>query len=530
LWLASLLVCAGLTAANLYFGDLNQDEGWYLYAARLVGEGKVPYRDFAFTQGPVLPYVYAAAQPLIGSAGVLGGRILTALFGLGAALLAAGLAARLARPGRRGFAALVAFSLVALNAYQSYFSTVVKTYALCAFLLTAGFFALSMVSHPAGRLYSMAGGILLALAAGTRISAGAALPAVFFVLLACDRNGKEKTLAGSSISGAHAWFFAAGAALTCCAIFLPFMAAAPGNFFFWLTNYHSGRETGGAVQQLIFKAGFVSRVVQAYFVAMALGIAALAWRLLPDGAKEGEAAMAAGPGRPVVPMLWISAAAITLVHFLAPFPYDDYEAAVFPLFAAAISFAVVNPRRTGHEALWLAAVVFAVSVAGSLSSPVNQAWVVKERDRIWWRMKEEPSLTKLRRVGRLLHELAGENGKILTQDTYVAVEAGLRVPEGLELGPFSYYPEWDARTAARRHVMNRDMLQDLLKNCDADIAAFSGYGLAIASPQVTELPASERSKLWQTVLERYKVVVEVPCFGQALTPLKILTRKTEPGK
>ena len=66
-----------LGAANLYFGDLNQDEGWYLYAARQVHEGELPYRDFAFTQGPMLPLVYSLAYPLVERWGVAGGRLFT---------------------------------------------------------------------------------------------------------------------------------------------------------------------------------------------------------------------------------------------------------------------------------------------------------------------------------------------------------------------------------------------------------------------------------------------------------------------
>ena len=49
-----------LGAAAVWMGGLNQDEGWYLYAANLVAEGKVPYRDFFYTQGPLLPFVYSA--------------------------------------------------------------------------------------------------------------------------------------------------------------------------------------------------------------------------------------------------------------------------------------------------------------------------------------------------------------------------------------------------------------------------------------------------------------------------------------
>ena len=37
---------------------IDGDEGFYLMASRLVFEHRVPYRDFFFTQTPLLPFVY----------------------------------------------------------------------------------------------------------------------------------------------------------------------------------------------------------------------------------------------------------------------------------------------------------------------------------------------------------------------------------------------------------------------------------------------------------------------------------------
>ena len=135
-----------LSAANLYLGDLNQDEGWYLYAAQLVASGQWPYVDFAFTQGPVMPLVYALFKPVITAGGLAGGRLITALLGLMAAVLAARLAARLVNTELRASAALTTFILISVNVYQSYFCTVVKTYSLTALLLMLGFLEIGRAS------------------------------------------------------------------------------------------------------------------------------------------------------------------------------------------------------------------------------------------------------------------------------------------------------------------------------------------------------------------------------------------------
>ena len=107
LWVVAGLAAVMLAGASLWLGELNQDEGWYLYAARLVSEGWLPYVDFAHTQPPVMPFVYALAQPLVACCGLAGGRLFTAVLGLGAALAAAGLARRAVPPEREAVAALV---------------------------------------------------------------------------------------------------------------------------------------------------------------------------------------------------------------------------------------------------------------------------------------------------------------------------------------------------------------------------------------------------------------------------------------
>ena len=56
-WLLSVFAFAALAGTAVWFGGLNQDEGWCLYASRMVAEGMMPYRDFAYTQGPLMPVV-----------------------------------------------------------------------------------------------------------------------------------------------------------------------------------------------------------------------------------------------------------------------------------------------------------------------------------------------------------------------------------------------------------------------------------------------------------------------------------------
>jgi hypothetical protein len=98
------------------------------------------------------------------------------------------------------------------------------------------------------------------------------------------------------------------------------------------------------------------------------------------------------------------------------------------------------------------------------------------------------------------------------------------VPAGLELGPFSYFPDWPAEKARACRVLNGEMLEEVLRDAPAGVAAFSGYGLAIRSPSVTELSAGEQRELWRLVERRYRPVCEIPRFGQGETTLRVLRR------
>lgn len=519
LWLLAIGVAILLSALNLVFGELNQDEGWYLYAAREVIQGRHPYLDFASTQGPVMTYAYAGAVPLVSKWGLAGGRFFTAVLGLASACFAGLLAARMfssgeaERGGLSSVAGLVAFSLAGVNVYQSYFTTIVKTYALCAVLITAGFFCLSLAFRRRWVLPLIGAGILLSLAAGARTSAVVALPVVF-LWLASDKDVRRGWV--------RAAVFAFSAGVTLCAVFLPFAIKAPVPLWFALIEYHSGREAGGLLEMLAYKAGFLSRMLRAYFVSAGLLFVCLIFRLFNRGRPEagGETGE-----RNVAPAVWFTVMAVTAVHFFTPFPYEDYQVMVYPLFTAALAALFVSSFRSHLSSLRHSLAVLILCLASSFSSPINESWFVGERDRIWWPIKTESSLAKLRRAAGIVRANAGESNILLTQDTYLAVEAGMDVPDGMELGPFCHFPGLSRKEAEARHVLNTAMFEEILLGGEAEVAAVSGYGFAIAAPFVMPLPEKGRIRLLRELEKKYKLKSLVESFGQAGTDLRIYVSK-----
>lgn len=518
LWGLGLATVVVLQAGSLFLGDLNQDEGWYLYGARLVAEGQRPFVDFATTQGPVMSYAYALAQPLVDAWGVAGGRLATAVLGFLAILATTVLASSLVRatPAEAGgepvpecapaHAAVIALFLAGVNVFQCYYFSIVKTYSLAGLLILCGYLALSTAPGRRARLGPFIAGLCLALAAATRLSAVFAAASVWVALLLA-RDVEPRA------ARARWGWYTLGAVLAGLVAFLPFLLAAPQAFWSGLVTYHAGREVGGPLTGAAYKAGFVSRQCLGYTAAVGVGVGLVAHAWWEGGPPRRRGGWLTGA-------VWGGAAAVSLIHFLAPFPYDDYQAMIYPLAAAGLAAALA--RRCAR--FWSAAAVAALCLVCVAGSPMMQSWFIGPRDRIWWPLKAHAPLTVLRETAAQIRALPGvqRGDELLTQDPYLAVEAGMRLPRGLELGQFSYFPDWSDDQARRSHVLNAASFRALLRSTRAPVAAFSGYGFAIRAPEVMALPEAEQRELWGLVESRYRAVAEIVPFGQADTRLRIL--------
>jgi hypothetical protein len=503
-----------IAAAAVGLGPLNQDEGWYLYAALETAAGRLPYRDFFFTQGPLLPVVYGWLAPLWSDAGVLGGRIVTATLGLLASVLVALLAARGATPGGRLAAGVTAFALTACGVYHAYFMAIPKTYALAGLLLAGGLLALTRCERDrrAGLMWAAGSGVLLAAAAGTRLSLGAALAVTGLWLLAHRRRLGLAWLA-----------FGIGGVVGLALVYGPFVLAAPEGFYFAQT-FHTGRAGGGA----LFVAGSIARLLRGYLPLAGLATVAAVWRLAGCSRQDACSVRSDVVAWPSL-WLWV-AGAIAAVHLTSPYPYDDYQVPVMPLAAAAAAVWLMGaagrctaPAAARTAAVWI---VLLCSGLATAASPLVQEWFMIRQDRFWVVQKKTSDLAVLRRVGATLKRPGTRETAplLLTQDVYLAVESGRRVPAGLEMGPFSYFPDLDADQARRVLVLNRARLLEVVATTDASDAATSGYAFAIGAPAMTELDAAEQSSLREALARRYSRTGEVRNFGQGWTTLELWTR------
>ena len=227
--------------------------------------------------------------------------------------------------------------------------------------------------------------------------------------------------------------------------------------------------------------------------------------------------------------LWlVGFASVFLLQLFSPFPYDDYQVPVMGLLAAALAAWTMRSALGSVARGMLCLFWVVVTLASTFGSPLPQEWLLARQDRFWAVRKPMPDLALLQKVGREVRALsAGDT--LLTQDAYLAVEVGMRVPEGLEMGPFGYFPDLPDEDAAKFKVLNKRMLLALIERAPCDVAAISGYGFAIRAPVMDRVPEDDAQILWSALTRNYDRVEEVADFGQHNTTLQIFKRRPGAG-
>ena len=479
-----------LVAAAVWFGGLNQDEGWYLYAANLVREGKVLYRDFFYTQGPLLPLAYSPFAAAWRDFGLLGGRIVTAAIGLAGMLFAAALARLLAADGRKGVAGVVAFLLVGCNLYHIYYLSIPKTYAIASLFTMAGFFLFYFALSRAGArrcLFLFSSGLCLALASGARVSLGVMLAVCALYLLFTMRTNRW----------GWAWF-GLGGAIGLAALYGPYVML-PG--FQQAIRYHLAR--GGF--DPMFTIGSLSRLVRWYypiFILFGLALCPVPKALKsPRAPRLGDGRPALGSSLYVLPFAFL---AVFLVQIVAPYPYEDYQVPIMALLAV---FAAVRLVDMPHVML----LALGLSWSASFGSPLLENWTIAGKDRLWVIKREKSELEQLQEMACIIEAEDPGGKELLTQDIYLAIETNRKVPHGLEMGPFS--------------ILSDAQWRALLASAPCEVAALSGYSFAIEPPVCNERDLKQQISYWNILERNYQIVLREDDFGQNSTPLVVLKRK-----
>jgi hypothetical protein len=362
-----------IPAAQLRFID--GDEGFYLMAARLVSDGKRLYADFFFPQMPLVPEVWGGWFALFGP-GWRAGRLLAALCAVGSGLL---LATEVRRRTESWFWGAVAVALFLASGFVLGWFTLVKTYSLASLLLIGG---VVVVQRPGLRAAAL-GGLLLALASGTRLYLAVALPCAGLYLL------REE---GPLRARLRRLLALGGGALVACLPLVPILIRDARSFYFGNVVFHALRDAGAMklAGQLGQKWSLLQTVLPVRGMEgtssvqfLGLLIPAVAAALSPHTSRNRLATY-----------VWVA----LLVASLLPTPsYPQYFCLLIPfLILEAIAFLAATPLSRSWPLLAPACIAYvglglydgnrylrsAVQVPGVMTTDRISRWSIATVDRV----------------------------------------------------------------------------------------------------------------------------------------------------
>jgi len=299
---------------------IDGDEGYLLLAAKLVSEGKLPYRDFFFPQGPLLPVLYAA---LLSPFGITwqSGRFLSAALAAGTGwLVLVAIGRRGGDPPAKAFGAF----LFATTALAFAWLPIAKTYSLAAFFSMAAYVAtLPARDEPRATRRAIGLGLSAAMAVGVRLYCLAVVPILFVAFWRSVRRDKRREL-----------IVALGAFVAGLLPSLWICASDPENALYGLLGYHLNRSALGfgaslsqkvlVVRELLgFGSSGHAAGLQLTALLVVLGIAA--WRGARQVRRDGALAVAAG---------------LAIVSLLPTPTFSQYFALCVPLLIPAVALSL----------------------------------------------------------------------------------------------------------------------------------------------------------------------------------------------
>lgn len=505
------LAFAAILLGHLVFGSVyvtaerpNQDEGWYLSAARQVRAGERPYLDFAYVQPPLLPYVYG----LLGAdRSVSAGRSVTLLFSL-LAVLFVGLAA-----WRNGaLAGLTAALLLGLTPFVLSQHSIVKTYALANCLV--------------------AGGLLLAVRAGPR-AAMVAGAAACFALAALVRNSVATALLGYWLwllvePGRRRQFGAALLAGLAPVVIgmLPFLVADAGAVRYNLFEHHAANVGTANLSVVIVAVALL--VIRACAPLAGLTAAGLGYLV----AERREAVET----WPEIRLCGLLGLLIAGGHFVSSHPYQEYQVLAVPPFCVLAGLCWGEVARTGGARALCRAVVIAVAgLVPLLALPPATTELPGNRPGADGRIDPAGVHGPLRRVAALVQAHSRPTEPIFTFQTEVAIEAHRPLLPGLGLASFSFT---DDPNAAAHHLVNPEIIRGYFADARAAVVALSPGDLGnllhgaweedriVIQPGLDPAAAAIYGPLVAALDRNYRLVGRVEGVGQFAETYSVLARRS----
>ena len=427
-----MLLYTGVSLLLVFQGDLWGDETFYLSSIWNICHGKILYRDFSFTQGPVFPYLYASILYFTGVK-LIWVRMVSLLFSVSCLWLVYKLALRTWGP-RTAFWTVW---LYCMNSYFCYYSVIAIPLPLTALLMTGAMYLYLYGNH---YRYWTLGGLFVILAIFCRLTLA---PAIFiYIYFLYQKEGVSRKFLG-----------ALSALILCTFILVSFFWYSAGqNFWFNMVGFHL-QSAHDSKEFLLFKwmqlRNFMiyNRVLSVLVVLLAIYC----------GWKKKFPVISSDKS-----ILWVMGIGMALFQYLPHRTMFYYVYNVLPILLLLTAYGIHWYLEQVHRKFVYQFLLVAVCV---VYFPVGGfEWT-------HFRYYEGKLITDRQYQDEIVDWIktnTSPGDRIFTFDTIYPIEAGRMIYPRTEMSIFSYYRYGDSRFTRQYHLLNQQDLFEIIDNRQAD--------------------------------------------------------------
>ena len=477
---------------TITFAQLNSDEGWYLYAARQVYQGQRPYQDFAFTQMPLVPYIYGVGLLLWKS--IYAGRLISFLIFCTSVILIYQISKETFKP--ESFLWLLLIFTVYPDGF--YFDTIVKTYSLTFLFFVLSFYIWISNAKPEVKYPSLALILLLGIFVRLTFAFYAMIIGIVAVLEIWKLKNRSRVYLISLVSCLPLLLWGAS-------FLYPNPSLPLWNIYSYNATIHGMGFSSDALTNFFpHLRGFLryARPFRFIGIPLILSIFSSAYYASLGQNKKRNLFLAA-----------VACLSFASLHFFGDSPLLEY-------YVPAIMFLVVisiwflfsfTTIRSGINTLILWASRFTLGFIVVALITTGKFGIAN------YNLYEgTPPIRTLQAIAKAVNQYYPGHPIFALEGLYIAIETNRDVLPGLSMAQFSIL-DMNTKELKEIHLVNTEMIADILKSPDTKI-------LILTEREIDSLDKSIND--FDNILEtKYMNVFEIGHFGQKSVKAYVFIRK-----
>ncbi|MCA9919764.1 MAG: glycosyltransferase family 39 protein [Anaerolineales bacterium] len=483
LTVSCIIVYVTVSIIYIFYGELNADEGWYLYAGKLVYAGNTPYIDFAFTQTPLLPYVYGFFQNF-GSSPLFMGRIISVLFSSVALIFSIQTANKINGP----VAGALTASLWATFTYGIYYQSITKTYALLLFCMSVAIYLL-VTNKDNNKSFIFISALVL-LASLTRLSAlFFAIPILTFVFI---EGTKTTKLAITILCVVSIVLFGA--------LTLPNWPSAYWNIILHHTNQWGDISNAEKAISILFRRVPLLFLAFPTYAALLIVILGFNFKTFLTFLQKNR----------ITQLILLSLIMFAVPNLASGGFHSEYFVPLLFLLSPILSCVIIAiwPTQSKASRIALQVILLSTFILGFLRG--GQSYIDISGGKL--------PIREVQELANLVQTQSDSNDLIFAfEGLWVAVEADRFTLPNMAMAQFSYF-DGVSSEAVKYHLINDEMILEALQNQEPSVLILTKTDWdLLASSEVFE-------ELQKTILANYVLVISQDNFGQTQDNVKLYFR------